>query len=39
MEEKCKNKMTPRRVIEEEIEELSEKSLHNPPSQNRSTRE
>ena len=33
-EEKCKHKITPRRVIEEETKELSEKPLHDPPSQN-----
>ena len=30
--------ITPRRVIEEETEELGEKPLHHPPSGNRSTR-
>ena len=30
---------TPRRVIEEEIEELGEKPLCRPPSGNRSTRQ
>ena len=30
---------TPRRVIEEEIEELGEKPLRRPPSGNRSTRQ
>ena len=34
MEERCKHKITPRRVIEEETKELSEKPLHDPPSQN-----
>ena len=38
-EEKCKYKITPRHVIEEETEELSEKPLHDPPSRNQSTRE
>ena len=38
-EEKCKHRITPRRVIEKETEELNEKPLHNPSSQNRSTRE
>ena len=36
-EERCKHKITPRRVIEEEIEELSKKPLCDPPSQNQST--
>jgi len=36
---RCKHKITPRRVIEEEIEELGEKPLRDPPSRNRSTRE
>ena len=31
--------ITPRRVIEEEIKELSEKPLRRPPSGNRSTRQ
>ena len=31
--------ITPRRVIKEEIEELSEKPLRCPPSENRSTRQ
>ena len=31
--------ITPRRVIEEETEELGEKSLRRPPSGNRSTRQ
>ena len=31
-EEKCKHKITPRRVIEEETEELSEKPLCDLPS-------
>ena len=30
-------KITPRYVTEEETEELDEKPLHNPPSQNQST--
>ena len=38
-EERCKDKITPRRVIEEETEKLGEKSLHNPPGRNRFTRE
>ena len=38
-EERCKNKITPRRVIEEETKELSEKPLRDPLSRNRSTRE
>ena len=29
--EKCKYKIAPRYVIEEETEELSEKPLHDPP--------
>ena len=33
-EERCKHKITPRRVIEEEIEELGKKPLRNPSSQN-----
>ena len=33
-EERCKDKRTPRRVIEEETQKLGEKSLHDPPSQN-----
>ena len=33
-EERCKYKITPRRVIEEEREELCEKLLHDPPSRN-----
>ena len=32
-EERCKHKIIPRRVIEEETEVLSEKPLHDPPSQ------
>ena len=32
MEERCKHKITPRPFIEEEIEELGEKPLRNPPS-------
>ena len=39
MEERCKHKIIPRRVIEEEIEELGEKPLRRPPSGNQSTRE
>ena len=35
----CKHKITPRRVIEEETEELDEKPLRDPPSQNQSTNE
>ena len=35
--ERCKHKITLRRVIEEKIEELDEKPLRGPPSQNRST--
>ena len=31
--------ITPRRVIEEEIEELGEKPLRRPPSGNQSTRQ
>ena len=31
--------ITPRRVIEEETEELDEKPLHRPPSENQSTRQ
>ena len=31
--------ITPRRVIEEEIEEPGEKPLRHPPSKNRSTRQ
>ena len=31
--------ITPRRVIEEETEELSKKSLRRPPSDNQSTRQ
>ena len=38
-EKRCKNKIIPRCVIEEKIEELGEKSFRDPPSQNRSTRE
>ena len=38
-EERCKYKITSRRVIEEETEELGEKILRDPSSQNRSTRE
>ena len=38
MEERCKYKITPRRVIEEEIEELGKKPTRDSPSRNRSTR-
>ena len=38
-EERSKHKITPRRVIEEETEELDEKPLRDPPSRNRSIRE
>ena len=38
-EERCKYKITLRHVIKEEIEELGEKPLHDPPSRNRSTSE
>ena len=31
-EERCKYKITPKHVIEEEIEELDEKSLYDPQS-------
>ena len=31
--------ITPRRIIEEETEELGEKPLRRPPSRNRSTRQ
>ena len=31
-EERCKHKITPRSVIEEETEELGEKPLRDPPS-------
>ena len=34
MEERCKYKITPRHVIEEETEELGKKPLRDPPSQN-----
>ena len=34
MEERCKYKITLRRVIEEETEELSEIPLRDPPSRN-----
>ena len=33
------NKIKSRHVIEEKTEELGEKPLHDPPSQNQSTRE
>ena len=36
---RCKHKITRQCVIEEEIEELSEKPLPHPPSCNRSTRQ
>ena len=39
MEEECKHKITRRCVIEEEIEELGEKSLYRSPSGNQSTRQ
>jgi len=39
MEERCKHKITPRHVIEEETEELDEKLLLDPLNRNRSTRE
>ena len=38
-EEKRKHKITPRCVIKEEVEELDEKSLRDPLSRNRSTKE
>ena len=38
-EERCKHKITPRRVIEEATEELDEKTLYDPLSRNRSTNE
>ena len=38
-EERCKHKITSGRVIEKETEELGEKPLRDPPSQNQSTRE
>ena len=38
MKERCKHKITPRRVIEEETKEFGEKPLHDPPSRNQSTR-
>ena len=34
MKERCKHKITLRRVIEEEIAELGEKPLRDPPSRN-----
>ena len=34
-----RTQITPRRVIEEETEELGEKLLHRPPSGNRSTKQ
>ena len=34
MEERCKHNITLRRVIEEEIAELGEKPLRDPPSRN-----
>ena len=39
MEDRCKYKIIPRCVIEEETEELVEKPLCDPPSRNQSTRE
>ena len=39
MEKRCKHKITRRCVIKEETEELGEKPLHRPPSDNRSTRQ
>ena len=39
MEERCKYKITLRRVIAEETEELGEKPFRHPSSSNRSTRE
>ena len=39
MEKRCKHKITCRCVIKEEIEELGEKPLRRPPSDNRSTRQ
>ena len=38
-EERCKHKITWQCVIKDEIEELGEKLLCDPPSQNRSTSE
>ena len=38
-EERCKYKITLRRVIEGETEKLGEKTLHDSLSRNRSTRE
>ena len=38
-EERCKTQITPRRVIEKETEELSEKPLRRPPSGNRPTKQ
>ena len=38
-EERCKHKITPRRVIEEATEEFDEKTLYDPLSRNRSIRE
>ena len=38
-EERCNHKITQRFVIEEETEELGEKPLHRPTSDNRSTRQ
>ena len=34
MEERCKHKITPKRVIEKETKELNEKPLRHPPSGN-----
>ena len=39
MEKRCKHKITRRCVIKEETEELGEKPLRRPPSDNRSTRQ
>ena len=38
-EERCKHKIKPRCVIEEETKELGEKPLRNPPSRNQFTSE
>ena len=38
-EERCQQKITPRRVIEEETKELGEKLLRDPSIRNWSTRE
>ena len=37
MEESCKHKIIPRRIIEEEIEVLGERLLSDPPNRNQST--